>query len=291
MSKRQIVWHGLKLSWWLFAASLLVVSLFGAYLGTRGGTQPYRAYPTQPYEEVSFPSEAEDALMLGGWFFPADSQQVVVIVHGWAGNRARLLGLAEYLQRQNLNVLTFDVRGDTGRNTYGQRESQDLAGAMAWITQTKGFTPEQTTILGNSIGGAATIVYTADHPVSKLVLLSPVVDIGATKWTILKDKTYILPRLYALGATLVEQVFLGVKPTNPKEVLGDITAPTLVLHGTADEISPVQSVYDVEQQLVQQGRTNFQFRYVDNARHAFLDDDAANGFPYSQLIAEFITQP
>lgn len=291
MRKRRILWHGLKFGWRLFAVSLIVVSILGAYFGTKGNTQPYRAFPTQAYEEVSFPSQADDALALGGWFFPAESDQVVVIVHGWAGNRARLLGLAEYLQRQNLNVITFDLRGGTGRNTYGQRESEDLAGAMDWVNKTKGFTPEQTTILGNSIGGAASVVYVADHPVSKLVLLSPVLDIGATKWTLLKDKTYILPRLYAMGATFVEQVVFGVKPTNPKDAISKLQMPTLILHSTADEISPVQTIEDAEQKLTEQGHTNVQFIYVKDARHAFLDDDAANGYPYSQLIAEFIQQP
>lgn len=288
MSTQQFVWHGIKVSSWLFAASLLVISIVGAYLGLKGGTQPYKGYPTQAYEEVSFKSQAADQLQLGGWFFPTESDQVVVIVHGWAGNRARLLGLAEYLQRQNLNVLTFDVRANTGRNTYGQRESEDLAGAMTWITETKGFTTDKITILGNSIGGAASVVYAVNHPVGKLVLLSPVLDIGATKWTVLKDRTLILPRLYAMGATLVEQLVFGVRPTNPKDVIDNLQIPTLVLHSTGDEISPIQTIEDAEQALKNAGRTNFQFLYVPDARHAFLDDDRANGYPYSQIIANFI---
>lgn len=280
-----------KLSGWLFASSLLVVSFLGAYYGLKGGTQPYKGYPTQTYEEVSFTSDADDQLTLGGWFFPAGSEQVVVIVHGWAGNRARLLQLAEYLQRQDLNVLTFDVRGSTGHNTYGQNESQDVASAVDWLQSEKDYEPAEITILGNSIGGTASVIYAADQPVGKLVLLSPVLDVGATKWTVLRDKTLILPRLYAMGATLVEQVVFGVKPTNPKDVLERLTMPTLVLHGTDDEISPVSTIETAEQKLKALERTNIEFIYAPNARHAFLDDDAANGYPYSQLIVAFILQP
>ena len=290
MLKRFLKWKGIRLTWWLFAVSFLIISALGAYFGTKGSTQPYRGYPTQPYEEVSFTSIG-DELNLGGWFFPTDSKQVVVIVHGWAGNRARLLTLAEYLQRQGLNVLTFDLRGGSGRNSYGQRESQDVAGAVDWLYRSKGFGFDQITVLGNSIGGAASLVYTAKHPVGKLVLLSPVIDIGATKWTVLKSRTYLLPRLYAMGATFVEQIFLGIKPTNPKDVLNEITVPTLVIHGTSDELAPIQTIYDAEAKLGQEGHRNFTFVYVPDARHTFLDDDAAGGYIYSKLIADFIHRP
>ncbi len=222
------------------------------------------------------------------WFFPADSDQVAVIVHGWAGNRARLLVMAEFLQRQNINVLTFDLRGGTGRNTYGQRESEDLAAAVAYVTSTKKFDSQNVTVIGNSMGGAASIVYAASHDIGKLVLVSPVVDINLTKWKVLKDRNYIMPSVYAAGASLVERTIFNVRPINPKDVYAQITEPTLLIHGTNDELSPIESIYTLQDSLKVKSKTNTQFVIVAGAKHTFLDSDKQNNFVYTTRIANFI---
>jgi hypothetical protein len=93
-----------------FAISVVIISLIGGYIGMKGNRVPYKTLPSQQYEEVTFASKSRDTMQLSGWYFPAQSQKTAVIVHGWGGNRARLLELTEYLQRNGLNVLTWRHR-------------------------------------------------------------------------------------------------------------------------------------------------------------------------------------
>ncbi len=284
MAIRHHLKRGAKNLLWLYLLSILLISFIGGYIGIRGRKTTYRTLPTQPHEEISFKSQARDQLSLGGWYFPADSQKVAIIVHGWSGNRARLLYLAEYLQRQNINVLTFDLRGGTGQNSYGQKEAQDLAGAVDWLKITKRYNSENITIIGNSIGGAAAINYVATHEVGKLVAVAPIIDIKQTKLTVLKNRHYFFPQIYAAGTTLVEELFYKVKPTNPKDLIEKVTEPTLIIHGTDDELSPINSIFALQERH----QSNIQFTIVPSGTHTFLDNDPANSYTYSQQIADFI---
>ncbi len=271
-----------------FLYSILVVSLIGSYVGLSGRKTPITRLPTEIYENVSFISQAKDNLELDGWFLPASSNKVVLIVHGWGGNRATFIDLAQYLQRQNINVLTFDLRGGTGKNTYGQRESGDVAGAVDWLVNTKAFEATNIALIGNSMGGAAVIDYSANHTVGAVVLLNSVINLKHTKNFFARDYNLIFPNIYAAGVTFVERVIYGVRPINPVDVFNNIQAPILVLHGTDDQKSPVQDVYDLQKNVSNRNQ-NVTFIIVPNAGHTFFEEkDTSEHSQYSQQIYEFI---
>lgn len=282
MSVRRALFRKLKFAGWLFLISLVVVSILGACVAYFGKITPYRYPPTLPHEAVSFPSQAPDRLELGGWLFTANSPKAVVIVHGWSGNRARLTPLAEHLNQHGFNVLTFDLRGGTGRNTYGQREAQDLAGAVMWLQESRGFSPNEISVVGNSVGGAAATLYAAEHPVRKLVLISPILDVPTTKRTILRDYHFILPGLYALGSSAFEHIVFGVNPPSPIKTLPQVAAPTLILHGTNDELSPVEQVATLPQS------TTVTVQLIEGGSHTFFDDDMQETQCYMQQIRAFL---
>lgn len=280
--------HVAKKSFLVFILTFIGVSVVGGYIGVRGNRVRYTTKPSQPYEGVSFPSQARDQLTLSGWYLPGTLDKTVVLVHGWGGHRGRTLAFTEYLQRSGFNVLTFDLRGGTGHNSYGQRESGDLAGAVAWLSTVKKVRPENLTVIGLSMGGAASAIYAADFPIGNLVLLSPVVDIKAVKQFALKNRHFILPNLYASGATFVEQVVFNVRPVNPITVYHKITVPTLIMHSDNDELSPSASLYALKDQTEARNQTNIQFSFLGPVGHTFLDTDEALGFPYAQQIVRFI---
>lgn len=272
----------------LFVGSIIVLSIVGAYIGLKGKQRTYDTLPTQIYEEISFSSNTRDNMQLFGWFFPAQSNQVVAIVHGWGGHRARYLPLAEFLQRNQFNVLTFDLRGGTGKNTYGLRESGDLAGAIDWLKQTKGYTSDKISVIGISIGGAATVDYATKNDVKKLVLLGPIVDIGHAKYATLKDRRFIFPSLYAGGATLVEWFIYGVRPLNPTNVFDRVSEPTLIIHGTRDHLSPVKDIYALQKKIGERGQNNIEFVIIPDGAHSFIDDDRSNDSVISKKIVDFL---
>lgn len=275
----------------LFILSFILISLVGGYIGVKGNQVRPKIFPTQEYEEVFFTSHARDQIPLTGWYFPAAGTRTAVIVHGWGGHRARLLDLAEYLQRDGINVLTFDLRGGSGRNSYGQHESGDLAGAITWLNQVKRTPSEVISVIGASMGGTASIVYASEHPLDKLVLLAPVVDIKEAKYLALKNRYFVWPNLYATGGSIVERIFFGVKPVNPIDIFYRVTTPTLIMHSRDDDIAPVKSIYELERQTKTHGQTNVTFQYFDSAGHKFVDSDKALDFPISRQVATFIKDP
>lgn len=272
----------------LFVLSFLILSLVGGYIGVRGNKVPYTTKPAEAYEDVSFPSEARDHTQLSGWYLPSQTDKVAVIVHGWGGHRARTLELVEYLQRSGINVLTFDLRGGSGRNSYGYHETGDLAGAITWLKQAKLVREENITVIGISMGGTATTVYAAEHTVGSLVLLSPVVDIQAVKLLALRNRHFVLPGLYAWGGSMVERYIFGVTPTNPRDIFASITEPTLIMQAQDDELAPVETIYALQEASVEREQSNVTYVFVGDEGHKFIDKDQSQGFPYAEAIVQFI---
>ena len=89
------------------------------------------------YEEVAFRSVG-DGLRLRGWFVPGEKRRgIVVLCHGYPGNRADLLPQAAFLRRAGFGVLLFDFRA-LGRSegdicSIGWREVNDAHGAVRHV--------------------------------------------------------------------------------------------------------------------------------------------------------------
>ncbi|TSC65675.1 MAG: alpha/beta hydrolase [Candidatus Berkelbacteria bacterium Gr01-1014_85] len=286
MLKKHHVKKGAKLSLNLFAISLVAVSLIGSYIGLRGHRKPVTRVPSQSYQNVSFLSQAQDQMSLEGWFLPASSTNVAIIAHGWGGNRETFLDLAQYLQRNGINVLTFDMRGGTGQNSYGQREAGDIAGAVRWLIDNKQFTSRNIVLIGNSMGGAASIDYAVNHPqIRGLILISSVIDLKHTKRYYAQSLGLIFPAVYAAGVSLSERIFYGVSPTNPIKIFDRLAMPVLVLHGVNDVKSPIADVYSLQKKAMQKVR----FEIVSDGSHTFFaDKDRQQSYVYSQKIVDFI---
>lgn len=136
------------------------------------------------YEDVEFP--ARDGLRLSGWFIPSggagrEPKSTIILVHGWAWNRlgeagdtllanisgampVDLLRVAHALQRAGYHVLSFDQRNhgqsaEGGPVTFGLQESNDLLGALDYLSQREEVDQEGIGVLGFSMGGN-TVLYT-----------------------------------------------------------------------------------------------------------------------------------
>ncbi len=286
MIKRHHVTRGAKLSLKLFIISLVLVSLVGSYIGLGGHRRQVTERPTQEFLNVNFKSLDKDEMPLSGWYFPAASRQTAVIAHGWGGNRATFLELAEYLQRGGINVLTFDMRGGTGKNTYGQREAGDIAGAIQWLIDNKKSTHQDIVLIGNSIGGGASISYAAKNPQLRgLVLISSVLDLRHTRKYFAESLNLLFPSVYAAGVSITERLLYGVRPINPIKIFDQLTMPVLVLHGVNDVKAPIKDVY----QLQNKAMPNVQFEIVSDGNHTFFaEKDRQRSFRYSQQIVDFI---
>lgn len=131
--------------------------------------QPHRQLIDTPtrwgveYENENF--QAGDGTKLNAWFLPAQgaAKGTVLFLHGNAENISTHFRSVVWLPAQGYNVLALDYRGygaSDGLPTL-QGVQMDIDAAMRHLLTHKNVNPQRIVILGQSLGGALAIYYTA----------------------------------------------------------------------------------------------------------------------------------
>ncbi|WP_454859608.1 alpha/beta hydrolase [Promicromonospora soli] len=224
----------------------------------------------------------------------------VVQVHGGGVTRHEagfFDRMAAGLASSGAAALRFDIRG---HGESGGRQSElTLAGVLNDIRCALEFLREQTgvvrtSLVGQSFGGGICGYYAAKRPdqIDRLVMLCPQLDY---KKRTIDSRPYWqddhLSEEKARG--LAEQGYIEHSPTfrhgraiynelfwlQPHTVLGEILAPTLIVHGTGDTLVPVDTSLAAMPQLNAASR----LEKVEGAQHGFaVDGDPTYLDPQSQ---------
>ncbi|MGV3560397.1 alpha/beta hydrolase [Larkinella arboricola] len=114
-------------------------------------------YPKIPYETLRLTNELGQKLE--GWYIPVEQAKgTVILCHGHASNKSRVLCEMDYFHELGYNTLSFDFRahGNSQGNicTIGFRETNDLKAAYDFVTRGG----EKNIILWGVSMGAATIL-------------------------------------------------------------------------------------------------------------------------------------
>jgi pimeloyl-ACP methyl ester carboxylesterase len=157
-------------------------------------------------------------------------------------------------------------------------------------------------LLGASFGGGICGYYAAKRPaeIHRLVLLNPQFNY---KWRTIDSRPYwsndyldddvaqqlaktgyiqFTPSLKH-GRAILNEVFW----LEPHTVLGEIAAPTLIVHGTKDTFVPIESSRAAASQLT----AEHQLVEIDGAQHGFaVHDDPQYRNPQSQAWQAFVIQ-
>jgi uncharacterized protein len=249
----------------LIGGLMLVILLGAAYLAigyiaadrfsviTRHTLKDTPAAYGLDFEEIRFTPRGEPELELRGWLLPHPaSDQAIVLVHGFGlgGCRTcdfkeRFTEFAVQLQQRGFTVVLFDLRGHgqsaDARYTFGMREQRDVLGAVDYVLA-QGFAPGRIGILGSSMGGAASILATANEPaIGALVTDSAFADLDYLLQREFPRRSglpvWLLPSVYLMGQIVTGE---NVSASRPEQVIGAIAPrPVLLIHGDADELVPV----------------------------------------------------
>jgi uncharacterized protein len=242
-----------------------------------------------------------DGLHLSGTLvLPDGAGQAAVLVHGGGVTREEggfFARLAAGLAEAGIASLRCDLRGHG--DSEGRQEDLTIAGiladiraAIAGVCSRVG--TDRVTLLGTSFSGGICAYYAAQHPaeLASLVMLNPLLNY---RKRLIDDKPYWRNGQISdeAGRELLNQGYLVHSPTfnlsrpllnevfylQPHTVLGDIQAPTLIVHGTKDTFIPVES----SRWAVQQLTTEHRFLKVEGAQHGFaVHDDPSYANPQSQ---------
>ena len=205
----------------------------------------------------------------------ADRRDLVVIGHGVTANKDRpwALRLAAALQQRQVASLrvTFacngESEGDFGDCTIS-KEVDDLGSVLDAAEDWR------VTYVGHSMGGAVGVLAaSADHRIVRLVSLAGMVHtakFAERKFGGLvpgRDVMWEQPECPLSEAFLADmQAIFSVAPLGEK-----ISIPWLLLHGTADDVVPVQDSVDI----VEVAGRNAILVEFDGADHVFSGDSAA----------------
>jgi fermentation-respiration switch protein FrsA (DUF1100 family) len=202
-----------------------------------------------PIENVSIASGS--GAMLSGWFVSGrPGAGAVVLMHGVHANRLSMLRRARLFHAEGFAVLLFDFQAhgqSTGtRITFGHREGQDAAAAIAYL---RTWLPnERIGAIGSSLGGAAALLAPAPLDVDALVLEAVYPDIGSAIenriGAVLGPAAGIVASPVAALFELLLPPFLGVRAADlrPIDRIATVRTPILLAAGTRDDRTTVAQV-------------------------------------------------
>ncbi len=168
--------------------------------------------------------ETGDGVQIHGWYFPNDnSEQVIVLSHGNAGNISYRITIAETLLETGAAVLMYDYRG------YGKSEGspnekglyKDIEAVVAGLKNGKEYKEENIFMYGRSLGGAVAAYAATQYNLGGLVLDSAFRNLR----TMIRDVYPFVP------TALARYTF----PTD--EYLKELeNIPVIIMHSPNDEI-------------------------------------------------------
>lgn len=183
------------------------------------------------------------------WFEPPPGGRAVVVFHGNGETMFDRADVAEALVARGLGALLVEYRGYG--ISYGPPPSEaslyaDGEAAMAYLARA-GFDPSRVALWGTSLGTGVASEMARRHPVARLVLVTP--------FTSIPDMASRIAPILPVRLVLAHELdTLGRAP--------QIRAPTLVVHGDADEIIPF-----VMGEAVAKALPDARFVRVDGGHH------------------------
>lgn len=277
----------------LLLAAYLGISAYAASVVTWPQRDAEAATPAAvglAFEDVRFPARG-DGVQIAGWYIPREgASAAVVLVHGKDSSRAtefkgRFAELARGLHERGLAVLMIDMRGHgasgDARFAFGITERNDVLGAADWL-QARGFGPGRVGVLGVSMGAAAAIGAASEDPaIGALVAdcsYAEIYPLMQQHW----GEASGLPDAFLPSTLFVGRFIVGhdLTQARPADEIGDVAAPTLIIHGAADAFTPVANGRQLAAAAPQA-----EYWEVPGAGHAgsYLADPAG----YAERVAAF----
>jgi len=183
-------------------------------------------------------------ILLKGWFVPPATKSppppAVLLVHGWSGNAATMLPIAGSLQKAGFGVFLFDARGHGASGKAGPitilKFAEDMIAALNVLESRPEVDKDRLGVVGFSMGGSAAILAASKAAAIKTVVsLSAFADPVEITRDYLKEKH--IPRRPFLGLMMnfiAKWLGVSVREVTPRNLIGRIRAPLLLVHGEAD---------------------------------------------------------
>ncbi len=198
------------------------------------------------YEDVEMQSDSGNVLR--GWFVPPPERsdgRVGIFVHGAYSSRYQALeNGGKYWYPRGYGLLTMDLsgHGSSGGDyvTYTVKERQDVAAMVRWARTHPAIDPRRVVVFGTS-NGAASVIYAAaaDGEIPGLALDAPYGNLWDAAGSMLSARGGSAILRYPLFLAVWWRTGIDLGEVRPADVITDIQAPVLFIHGDADRRVPL----------------------------------------------------
>jgi len=191
-----------------------------------------------PYQDIEFKND--ENLTLRGWFFPAKSDNAIVMVHGITADRREGLRWVKALHNAGYNLVLFDLRNhgksDKAKSGMGYYEKNDVVAAVNFL-QSKGF--KNIGVFGVSMGASTAIQAMAkDTRIQAGVFEAAFANLSDELAEIAK-RDFGLPRFPLINAVMwvySMRLFADANAINPEDFIGNISPrPIFIIHCDNDD--------------------------------------------------------
>ena len=218
----------------------LVIMVYRNWVGLQEETAPAHSQVEVPADlpfdvkEISFLSE--DGLRMAGWYVPPENGALVILLHGYGGNRTGMLWHAKQLTEAGYGVLMYDERAsgesEGTYRSYGWEDPRDVGGALAFLSEKPEVDPDKIGLAGCSTGGQIALQGAAYYPQIGAVWADGPSTVRAQD--ISKPTNPIFALLVAANYMLdwMYEVKLGIDAPAPMiEIIDDIAPRPIMLVG------------------------------------------------------------
>lgn len=217
---------------WYMALPLAALAVYGGLiLLARSATYHPWKYPRGMWDAQAWLGaedvwlRSDDGVRLHAWWVAApESPLATLFLHGNGGNLTHRLGNLQAIREAGSSILILDYRG------YGRSEGRPTeaglyrdAGAAYQHLRTAGYPPDRIVLHGESLGTAVAVELASRKQCAGMVLEAP-----------LPSAADVARRVLPLLGPLVTRGF------NSKRRIQSFQRPLLVIHGTCDNVIPLE---------------------------------------------------
>jgi uncharacterized protein len=223
--------------WWLVVRAAVALAAFSYlfvalwfvvhqrdYQYTRGGASGSpEAIGLAGFAEISIATEDGESIV--GWWAPPPARAgVVLYLHGTPSTLRDTVWRLPELKNSGLGVLAIDYRG-YGDSTGSPSELGFRADARAAFDFIRTATPpSKVAVFGESLGTGIAVALARDRPVAGVLLNAPYASVL---------------RLFEQRGPPLPYRWLLTDQFNSEALIGGISVPVMILHGTADASVPI----------------------------------------------------
>ncbi len=187
-----------------------------------------------------------DGVRLSAWYVPVEenTRGLVVVCHGYYGNRAEMLPHLRFLHAAGYATVLLDFRahGWSGGKmaTFGVSETGDVRAALDWAEKRPELANLPVALLGESMGGSVALLVAADDARVRAVVADSAFArfdsavAGRVRLMVgARLATRLTPPVRSAGERLLG---VRVRDIAPEDAVARIACPVLLIHGTADRL-------------------------------------------------------